>query len=122
MGLAQRLPLYQKIEKARGNKPLIVYVTSLRPAMAGNLAADAIPEFLDQLEKLPTDTKAADVLVVSNGGDAAVAWRAITLLRERVDHIGVLVPQAAYSAATLLAMGADEILMHPNGNLGPVDP
>jgi ClpP class serine protease len=60
--------------------------------------------------------------VVSNGGDPIVAWRAITLLRERVEQIGVLVPQAAYSAATLLAMGADEIVMHPNGNLGPVDP
>lgn len=33
-----------------------------------------------------------------------------------------MVPHAAYSAATLLALGADEIIMHPNGNLGPVDP
>jgi len=29
--------------------------------------------------------------------------------------------QSAYSAATLLAFGADEIVMHPNGHLGPVD-
>jgi hypothetical protein len=44
------------------------------------------------------------------------------MLRERFSHIGVLLPYAAYSAATLLALGADEILMHPFANLGPVDP
>ena len=32
-----------------------------------------------------------------------------------------MIPQSAYSAATLLAFGADEIIMHPNGHLGPVD-
>jgi hypothetical protein len=51
-----------------------------------------------------------------------VALHIVTLIRERVDKFAVLVPQAAYSAATLLALGADEIIMHPNGNLGPVDP
>lgn len=51
-----------------------------------------------------------------------VAWRIMSLLREKVNEVGVLVPQAAYSAATLLALGADEIVMHPSGNLGPVDP
>src|SRR5205807_5854070 len=86
------------------------------------MAADAIPEFQDQLDKLPKDKKQADLLVVSNGGDPTVAWRMITLLRERVDEVGVLVPQAAYSAATLLALGANKLVMHPNGNLGPVDP
>jgi hypothetical protein len=33
----------------------------------------------------------------------------------------VLLPFSAFSAATLLAMGADEIVMHPFANLGPVD-
>src|SRR5690606_11319025 len=51
-----------------------------------------------------------------------VAWRVVTLIRERVRKLSVLVPQAAYSAATLIALGADEIVMHPNGNLGPTDP
>jgi hypothetical protein len=119
--IEDRLPLYAELEKIR-ERPLIVYVTSLRPGLPGLMSADAIPEFLDQLELLPTNAKAADILVVSNGGDPIVAWRLITLLRERVEKVGVLVPQAAYSAATLLALGADQIVMHPNGNLGPVDP
>jgi hypothetical protein len=84
--------------------------------------ADAIPELCDQLEKLNENVEGLDLLVVSDGGDPMVAWRAITLLRERTDDLAVLVPHGAYSAATLLALGANTILMHPNGNLGPVDP
>ncbi len=121
MGIDQRVSLYKKLEDVR-KRPLIVYVTSTRPNFPGQMAGDAIAEFLDQLERMPADATAADLLVVSNGGDPIVSWRAITLLRERVKHIGVLVPQAAFSAATLLALGANEIVMHPNGNLGPVDP
>jgi hypothetical protein len=34
----------------------------------------------------------------------------------------VIVPYVAFSAATILALGADEIVMHPYSNLGPVDP
>lgn len=119
MAIAERVELYTQLEEKRGH-PLIVYVTSSRTSSM--MAADAIPEFQDQLDKLPKDKKTADLLVVSNGGDPTVAWRMITLLRERVDEVGVLVPQAAYSAATLLALGANKIVMHPHGNLGPVDP
>lgn len=120
MGLAERRRLYTELEQARG-RPLITYVTSPRPGQQAMMAADAIPEVLDQLSSLPTDTTKIDVLIVSNGGDPTVAWRMMSLLRDRLQQVSVLVPQAAFSAATLLALGADEIVMHPHGNLGPVD-
>jgi hypothetical protein len=121
MSIATRLTLYRDIEALRGC-PLIAYVTSTRPNAQGGMATDVIPEILDQLLALPSDCKQVDLLVVSLGGDPTVAWRIMTLLRDRVKKVGVLVPQAAFSAATLLALGADEIVMHPCGNLGPVDP
>jgi hypothetical protein len=34
----------------------------------------------------------------------------------------VLIPYKAYSAATMLALGADEIVMGPFGEMGPIDP
>ena len=34
----------------------------------------------------------------------------------------MLVPHRAFSAATLAALGADQIVMHPMGMLGPIDP
>ena len=33
-----------------------------------------------------------------------------------------LVPYYAFSAGTLIAVGANEIFMHPTASLGPVDP
>jgi hypothetical protein len=119
--LTQRLAIYKKIEESRG-RPLLVFITSMRQNAAGQISGDSVAEFQNQLQLLPKGTKALDLLLVSTGGDPTVAWRIVSLIRERVDEFSVLVPQAAYSAATLIVLGADEIVMHPNGNLGPTDP
>ncbi len=121
MGLKDRLAKYAEIERIR-SRPLIVYVTSSRQNAEGNMASDALPVLIDQLLLMPAGQRKADLLIVSNGGDPTVAWRIMSLLREKVDAVGVLIPQSAFSAATLIALGADEIVMHPCGNLGPVDP
>jgi len=86
------------------------------------MAADTIREFIDQIEAIPADTKAVDVLIHSTGGDPLSAWKIMSLLRERFEKVGVLVPFMAFSAATLFALGADEIVMHPYASLGPIDP
>lgn len=117
----ERVKLYRKIERRR-KRPLIAYVTSTRQNSAGNISGDAVAELQEQLQRIPKGTKALDLLIVSSGGDPTVAWRIVSLIRERVDTFSVLVPQAAYSAATLIVLGADEVVMHPNGNLGPTDP
>ncbi|MBU0734226.1 MAG: hypothetical protein KKG10_08760, partial [Proteobacteria bacterium] len=44
------------------------------------------------------------------------------MLREFCEKLAVLVPFRAHSAGTTLALGADEIVMGPLGELGPVDP
>lgn len=121
MSLETRQELYKKIEKIR-NKNLITYVTSIRPGMSGQMASDAIDIILKQLEVIPKECKEIDFLVISNGGDAITSLRIISLLRERFEKITVLIPYVAYSAATILALGADEIIMHPYSNLGPTDP
>ena len=121
VGIQERVSLYEELEAMRG-RPLLVYVTSDRGNAAGHIAGDVVPEFHHQLQALLPDTDALDLLIVSNGGDGTVAWRIVSLIRERVKKFSVLIPQAAFSAATLIALGADEIVMHPNGNLGPTDP
>lgn len=121
MAYKDRLGLYNKIEEKRG-RPLIAYFNSLRKNASAQIASDVIPEFTKQIIEIPQEEKEIDILIVSYGGDPTVAWRIISMLRERFNKIGVLVPYAAYSAATLLALGADEIVMHPFSNLGPVDP
>jgi hypothetical protein len=121
MGLEQRVVLYKSLEAKRG-RPLVVYVTSARRQAEAQIASDAISEIVAQLQALPPDATELDLFLVSNGGDGTVAWRIVSLIRERVKKFSVLVPQAAFSAATLIALGADEIVMHPYGNLGPTDP
>ncbi len=121
MSYPERKSIYTEIETLRG-RPLISFFTSLRPAAVGQMGGDAISEFVKQLNEIAPNEKRIDLLIVSFGGDPTVAWRIISMLRERFDNVGVLLPFAAFSAATLLALGADEIIMHPFSNLGPVDP
>jgi hypothetical protein len=123
MSWEKRISLYQKIESHR-KRPLIVYVTSKRSGAWAEMGSDALPSIIDQLSRLPAKLPALDFMIVSFGGDPMTAWRIMSLIRERLGAKGtvsVLIPQSAYSAATLLAFGANEIVMHPNGHLGPVD-
>ncbi len=120
MGFENRRELYKKIEEIRG-RPLITYMTSRRQASGGILSMDVIPELCEHISKIPEDKKEIDILISSEGGDPIAAWRIINLLRERFEKIGVLIPYSAQSAATVLALGADEIVMHPFACLGPID-
>lgn len=117
----KRKLLYKKLEELRGN-PLISYVTSIRNGIGAQMDGDAIPEIIRQINLIPKDKKEIDFLIISNGGDPICSLRIINILRERFSKINVLVPYVAYSAATLLALGANDIVMHPFSNLGPVDP
>ncbi|MGA2569310.1 MAG: hypothetical protein ABSF23_02210 [Terracidiphilus sp.] len=121
MSLSKRVELYQKIEAHR-KRPLIVYVTSKRVGAFAMMSTEAIPYLIQQVDALPNDAQGVDFLIASLGGDPMVAWRISSLLRQGArNHVSALIPQSAYSAATLVAFGANEIVMHPNGHLGPVD-
>ena len=121
MGLVERREKYAAIEQRRG-RPLIVYATSTRHNVQAMMAADAVREFIDQLDAIPAAQRKVDVMIHSAGGDALTAWKLMSLMRERFDDIGVLVPSMAFSAATMFSLGANEIVMHPHASLGPIDP
>jgi hypothetical protein len=121
MALIERVKLYKAIEEKRGN-PLIVYVTSQRPGALASMAGDVIDELIDQVRAITKDTESVDLLIESTGGDPLTSWRVISLLRSSFKKVNVLVPHSAFSAATLLALGADEIVMGAFGTLGPIDP
>ena len=87
------------------------------------LAEDQVRVFFDHLNLLPKGgVEQLDIFLVSNGGNTTVPWRLVALFREFTKKLGVLIPYRAYSAATLLSLGADEIVMHPFAELGPIDP
>jgi hypothetical protein len=122
MPYADRVKLIEEIERVRNSK-VICYLTSIRPNSVAQMADDAVREMIDHLLLLPSrPVKQLDVFLCSNGGSGTVPWRLISLLREFAEKVGVLIPYKAYSAATMLALGADEIIMGPFGEMGPIDP
>lgn len=121
MNYNERKKLYKELEAKRGH-PLICYVTSIRPLMGASIGSDVIDSVIKQLEYIPKDKKEVDFLIVSNGGDPITSVQIMNLLRERFDTVNALIPYSAFSAATILALGANHIVMHPYSNLGPVDP
>lgn len=121
MSYSSRKELYNKIQTKR-NRPLLVYVTSIRPGINVMMAQDVIPEIIRHIDAIDEVDKGIDIFIISTGGDPIVSLRIDNLLRDRFKNISAMIPYNAYSAATLLALGADDIIMHPYANLGPVDP
>lgn len=115
-----RVDAIEALQQARGSDALICYVTSTRPNLGAMMMQDQVRYFYDHLPNEKVDK--LDLLIHSDGGDSVVPWRLMTLLRERAKEINVLVPHRAFSAATSAALGADNIIMHPMGMLGPIDP
>ena len=63
-----------------------------------------------------------DFIIHSPGGSAEAAESLVEYLRQRFDHVRVFVPVAAMSAATMMALSADELVMGQHSQLGPIDP
>lgn len=57
----------------------------------------------------------------SDGGNGQVSLRLVNLLRQHCKQLVVLVPLECASAATMVALGADRILMGPTAYLTAVD-
>jgi membrane-bound ClpP family serine protease len=62
------------------------------------------------------------MILNSRGGQTEVPANLVPLIRNYCNHFGVIIPYRAHSAATHLAIGANEIVMGPMSELGPVDP
>ena len=76
---------------------------------------------MEVVHGLPTDTP-IDLILHSPGGTAEAAEAIVEYLRGRFPGLRVIVPIAAMSAATMIAMAADEIVMGAHSQLGPIDP
>lgn len=115
-----RLKLMREIEAITGRR-LIVYAAAL------NKDNDDVPintmdkvGFADLLEGLNDND--IDVLLHSPGGSAEAAEMIVSMLREVGKSVRFIIPHSAKSAATLLALSGDSILMDEKSELGPTDP
>jgi hypothetical protein len=122
----KRTPLYQAQHAARyGRQELIAQYEDLVGASLIVVIDQIFPENLTFLEELLCDldpTQPLHVLLASPGGDGETAIRMVRSMQMRCSELTMLIPDMAKSAATLVCLGADRIVMGPIGDLGPVDP
>ena len=129
-GLPQHDPIRrQKVaaaEKVSG-VPLIIYASDFTDAgRAGQngpgiqIDADDKTGFLQALSDI--DPGPLDVLLHSPGGSPTATESIVHLLRSRFSPIRFIIPHTAKSAATMLALSGDEILLGEAAELGPIDP
>lgn len=63
-----------------------------------------------------------DLILHTPGGDADAAESVMNYLRTQFEDIRVIVPLAAMSAGTMMALASDRIVMGAHSQLGPIDP
>lgn len=115
--------LIKEIEAARKSQ-VLVYVVGDRQSFPAQIAEDVVRPMYEHLlafEKITPKRKKLDLFLYSIGGDVSVPWRIVSMCREFFPEFNLLIPYKAYSAATMIALGADEILMGKKAELSPID-
>lgn len=123
-GRLVRQELIRRIENLEPQTPrrLLVYVGNIDHP-AGDLSpADIVPlaNALASVGKVPY----LDVLLHTPGGSGDMAEKFVEMCRSHCSPYGfrVIVPNMAKSAGTLIALGADTIVMGYCSEVGPIDP
>jgi Serine dehydrogenase proteinase len=109
--IAELESLLARLQASRGNPVLLCH---------SMLASDLVPVLYRCVHRLGRGERLD--LVLSTYGGAVTSTRQIALLlREFTDRLTILVPQRARSAGTLLCLAADELVLSPFAELGPLD-
>ncbi len=111
-------------------RSLIVYATDfitpnpLKAQFTGNLISISLADKdgFDEVTRNLSRGSQIDVLLHSPGGSAEATESIVALLRDRFSHIRFIIPSVAKSAATMLAMSGEQLLMDERSELGPTDP
>jgi len=104
-----------KIESRLGER-ILTYWNSSNGSICGNdvIGLYGILRSIGKVDRL-------SFFIKSDGGSGEVSLRMVNLLRQFVGRLTAVVPLECPSAATMLALGADKILMGPLAYLSAVD-
>lgn len=105
----------QDIEKALDNSRVIVFIEDLSIGPWNVMPIYSLLATIGKVDKL-------NLILDSSGGYADDAYKISGVLHEFCNSLTVIVPFKAKSAATILSLAGNEILMSPLGELGPCDP
>lgn len=96
--------------------PLIAYWNN----PMGSVCQNDVVALYELLERM-TPQETVYLFIKSNGGNGQSSLRLVNLLRQYCQRLIALVPLECASAATMIALGANEILMGPMAYLTAVD-
>lgn len=119
---------YALVKQLTG-RPLLVYATALHVPLKAQVRAvaslmsidisdkDGFREIIDNV-----NSDEVDIFLHSPGGSAEATESVVKLLRSKFKKVRFIVTGSAKSAATMLALSGDSILMDRSAELGPIDP
>ena len=125
-GIEGRSPFYEAQNATRYQRQALirdyeVTYSARLVVLIDFLFPESITLFEETLYGANTDED-LHMLLATPGGDGETAIRLVRQAQSRCRNLTVIVPDQAKSAGTLLALGANEILMSATSDLGPVDP
>jgi ATP-dependent protease ClpP protease subunit len=117
-----RKNLYEEIQKLLGDDKFIAafFTSFVFDVQLNNADVDMLEEVFQN-----SDLKGKHLVLILNcpGGDGLAAERLINACRSySTNGFTVLVPKQAKSAATMICLGANKIIMSNTAELGPIDP
>lgn len=123
---ARRRMVIDAIERKRGSR----LITLIHRQETMSLLGIPISRYIDiedseqvlRAIRLTADDVPIDIVLHTPGGLVLAAEQIACALSRHKAKVTVFVPHYAMSGGTLIALAADEIVMDPNGVLGPVDP
>jgi len=116
----ERMKLIHDVEELSDSRAIMVMLGDRR-GLETRIAGDLLPVCLEHLTKMGHQKKIS-LYIYSTGGLTMAGYALANLLREFGDSYDVIVPYKALSCATLVALGADNIIMTRIGQLSPIDP
>lgn len=120
MNRTDRLQLIEHIQEERASK-IIVYFTGDRKGLETKISPDVFPKLHKHLVNIGNQER-IDLFLYSTGGITIAGYALVNLIREFCNEFNVIIPFKALSCATLISLGAKEILMTKIGQLSPIDP
>jgi Serine dehydrogenase proteinase len=114
----------QFVKETNGEHCLVVIGRIVGRGDPGEATEKRILRCCENRFKFPAPSPTAEpinVILDSTGGPLDSAFKTMLFLSRYTHNIHVYVPRKAKSASTLIAIGANEIVMSPFGELGPLD-
>lgn len=117
----ERKKMLAKISKLREDRDVLVFASDFNKNGAAPISIDNtdIVAVQDQLDDLAGNS--IDIILETLGGWGETVERIVSLIRDKYDQVGMIIPGQAQSAGTIFAMAGDEILMGDGSSLGPID-